>query len=361
MADAAASRFVDPSRAGDAGQAKRIPSLDGLRALSILLVLVGHLGYAEGFHSWWTDAYAHAGVRVFFVVSGYLITTLLLREREATGAISVGQFYLRRAWRILPVAYAYLTVVTISDHSHLSWRDLALSWGYLASYAFAFGTLPWNLFHLWSLSVEEQFYLVWPLITARRLRWAKRVAWAAVLLAPICRYWFDRRKLHLMTLFSFPSVVDSLAIGCLIALGAVPLIRRVASARWGGLVWLVALLIPQATQVIGEHHRLFPLTQLYYTGWTLFNVCVGAGILWAIAAQPKALNHWIPVWVGTLSYGLYIWQMPFMNPEAHLGFPLNLMLAFAAASASYYLLEQPLLRVRDRLEQSEPEAMRKAA
>jgi peptidoglycan/LPS O-acetylase OafA/YrhL len=287
---------------------------------------------------------------VFFVISGYLITTLMLREHEGTGGVSVRQFYIRRAWRILPVAYAYLTVITLAQHAQFSWRDIGLCWGYMASWASYFGTLPWNLNHLWSLSVEEQFYLAWPLIFALSIRWAKRAAWAAVVMAPLCRYWFGHHELSLMALWSFPAVVDSIATGCLMALYSRPLVRLVANRRWLGFAWLVAVILP-ALGAVGDHTRfLWPLPQLFgHSVWTLFNVCVGAGNLWAIAAQPKVLNHWLPVWVGTLSYSLYIWQMPFMNPQANIRFPINLVLVFTAAAASYYLLEQPMLRLRGRL------------
>jgi peptidoglycan/LPS O-acetylase OafA/YrhL len=109
----------------------RIPSLDGLRALSISFVLLGHLAFTPGFpitRSWWTDAYAHYGVRIFFVISGYLITTLLVREREKTGAIDLKQFYIRRAYRILPAAYFYLIVVTLVFHASLPFKYLVAAY-----------------------------------------------------------------------------------------------------------------------------------------------------------------------------------------------------------------------------------------
>ena len=328
----------------------RIPSLDGLRALAILMVLVGHAVISAGSGSWWTATYAHLGVLVFFVVSGYLITTLMLREAGRTGAVNVQQFYIRRVWRILPVAYAYLTVITVLQHTQFSWRDISLSWGLLASYAACFDNFPWDLGHLWSLSVEEQFYFVWPLIVASSICWAKRTAWAAVIIAPLFRYLFGHYGFEKTAYYSLPAVMDSIATGCLIALYAKPLTRLVGNRRWLGIVWLVAFCAP-ALIVIADHTRfLWPLPQLFgHCAWTLFNVCVGVGILWAIAAQPRVLNHRFPVWLGTISYSLYVWHMPFMNPQAEIAFPLNFVMAFAAAFASYSLLEQPILRLRNRL------------
>ncbi len=350
------------SRTPDDGHTDRIPSLDGLRAVSILMVVVGHLAYGAGFHAWWTDAYAHAGVRVFFVISGYLITTLLLREREETGCIGERQFYIRRAWRILPVAYAYLLCITIARHKDFSWPDLALSWTYLTSYAYVLGPLPWDLSHLWSLSVEEQFYAGWPLLVAGRMRWAKRVAWVAILAAPLCRYWFRQHRLNLMAIFSFPVVIDSLATGCLIALYTATPARTIATRRWAALAWVAAFMAPQLVHVIGEHPRIFAYAEVFYASvWTLFNLCVGVGVLWAVATQPRVLNHWFAIWIGTISYGLYIWQMPFMNPDTHLRLPVNLLAAVGVAAASYYLLEQPLLRMRRHVGQTPRKIVRKAA
>src|SRR4051812_33176028 len=147
----------------------RIPSLDGLRALSISLVLLAHFSYSAGFpihHSPVLDLYAHYGVRIFLVISGFLITSLLLREKERTGTIDLKQFYLRRAYRLLPAAYLYLVVITILFHESLTFKYLVAAYMYLTSYALH---SPWVLMHLWSLSVEEQFYLLWPAALALSL------------------------------------------------------------------------------------------------------------------------------------------------------------------------------------------------
>ena len=102
----------------------RISSLDGIRAVAISLVLADHSVVSRTTpHSWWLAVGAHAGVLLFFVLSGFLITHLLLQESARTGAFSVPQFYLRRVWRIFPVSFAYLAVVTALYHNQFSWRD----------------------------------------------------------------------------------------------------------------------------------------------------------------------------------------------------------------------------------------------
>lgn len=330
----------------------RIPSLDGLRASSILLVLAGHFAYAAGFNSQITDIYAHAGVRTFFVISGYLITTLMLREIERYGTLSIRGFYVRRAWRILPAAYAYLAVVTWIEHAQFSWTDIGLSWGYLASFT-PLGAPPWDLSHLWSLSVEEQFYLVWPLIVAAGAVRTKEVAWAAVLAAPLFRH--AQHEISTLNMLLNLQVIDSIAAGCLLALYAPKLIGFVSNHRWLGLAWPLALLLPalltigDRTQWLWLHTQwLGPLLQqlLAHSVWAIFNVLAGIGVLWAIIATPKILNHWLPVWIGTISYSLYLWQMPFMNPEAPISLWLRIPLALGCAALSYYAIERPVLALR---------------
>ena len=326
---------------------KRIPSLDGLRAVSIMLVLIGHIAYAVGFNSWLTEAYSRAGVLVFFVISGYLITTLMLREIAKTNTLNVKQFYLRRMWRIMPVAYCYLAVVTAVQHTQFSWRDIALSWTYLGSYLYYFSHVPWNLGHLWSLSIEEQFYVVWPLIVALGIGRARFSAWACITIAPILRYVLGHHGSGMTALlFSFPGVMDSIATGCLCAIYA-PKIGPVRN-RWVAFSWLFVIVLP-ALEKIGNARWLWPIPQLLgHCRLTVFNLAVGVGILWAIAVAPRILNHWLPVWIGTLSYSLYLWQMPCMNPAFRLWIGWRILLSLILASGSYYLIESRFLKLRER-------------
>jgi peptidoglycan/LPS O-acetylase OafA/YrhL len=145
----------------------RIPTLDGFRAISIGLVALYHLFRTRGFPSPpvlapWMRWLGELGVRVFFVISGYLITGLLLRELRATGKIAIGRFYFRRALRLFPAFYAFLLVVAVLEGAGV----IALNPGDLrsaATYTMNYHANPsWWLIHCWSLSVEEQFYLVWP-------------------------------------------------------------------------------------------------------------------------------------------------------------------------------------------------------
>ena len=173
---------------------KRLPSLDGLRAISALMVVVGHAGKVLQvgrhlpFGSGVVDVWGPVGVTVFFVLSGFLITRLIVRERRTTGTMDVRAFYLRRALRILPAYWVYIAVIAILARMHLVLaspssfaRSLSFTTNYLNPHS-------WVLNHSWSLSIEEQFYLLWPalLIIASEKR-ARRAAQWLIVATPILR------------------------------------------------------------------------------------------------------------------------------------------------------------------------------
>lgn len=199
-----------------------LPSLDGIRAVSILLVLLGHVGGTQGLPrlDLGVGDYAHLGVVVFFVISGFLITSLLLSEHETHGRISLKLFYARRSLRIFPASYAYvatLVVLTLLGIIHVPARHIWYAVTYMVNY------LPdasWQVGHLWSLSVEEQFYLFWPgLFVVFRPKEALKIAVAVVLLGPVARIaaWFLLKGTPYYDLSLFPTVADSLATGCVLA------------------------------------------------------------------------------------------------------------------------------------------------
>ena len=138
---------------------QRIPSLDGLRAISITLVILSHLVKWKHISLEVLGSYGALGVHVFFVLSGYLITNLLLHEYERSSTISLRDFYIRRAYRIFPAAFVFLVVVIILYWQQIRWYHAAAALLYVANMDMA---RPWIFGHLWSLSIEEQFYLLWP-------------------------------------------------------------------------------------------------------------------------------------------------------------------------------------------------------
>ena len=195
----------------------RIPSLDGLRAISILAVVVGHGVPIFGIQSHLMGHLGNFGVRVFFLISGFLITTLLLKEWDATGGISIKNFYIRRALRIFPAFYVYVGVVGVLAALgliELYKGDMMHALTYTMNYHMK---RAWYLNHIWSLAVEEQFYLLWPaaLMLAGPRRGRMGVA-AVLFLAPLIRlvmyFGFDASYTALMR--HFQAVSDALATGC---------------------------------------------------------------------------------------------------------------------------------------------------
>lgn len=346
----------------------RIPSLDGFRAISILMVLYGHASGTRDFPisvvgkygSWFGDV-AHLGVLVFFVISGFLITSLMMREREATGTISLKRFYLRRVLRIFPAFYAFIVVLAIAvwlGAIHLTGRDFAFALTYTVNYM---PGLPWLTGHLWSLSIEEQFYLLWPLtLLMLRERRALIIAVVAIFAGPLVRmairewiFHVDPHSLGGMTK-SFPAMSDYLAAGCALALLRPWLLTRtwylhLTASRWLALAIPLVLLINR----MGNH------TTAILLGSPVMNVCIAllieSATRHADSLAGRFLN-WKPmVFLGVGSYSLYLWQQLFLDYQSESwisAFPQNLVFAFLAALASWCLIERPFLRLRRRLRNS---------
>jgi peptidoglycan/LPS O-acetylase OafA/YrhL len=341
-------------------KSSRLPALDGLRAISILLVLLGHTVGTRNFPlqpGAATGALAGYGVRVFFVISGFLITTLLVKEFEKTGTISLKGFYIRRTYRIFPAFYAYLAVIAALSFAgviKMMDGDMLAAATYTMNYH---RPRAWYLGHLWSLSVEEQFYLLWPAIVLLLERKnAIIIAGLAILAAPMLRValWILMPANRLGIGETFPTVFDALAVGCLLA-G----IRDALAANrfYSGLLksplfvfvpilGLVALFVPRVS---------FDLL----VGQTIQNVTIAMTVDWAVRQHETPVGILIgrlldaaPIaWIGRLSYSLYLWQQAFINRTGThwvQSFPINLVAAFVMAVVSYYLIEQPILRLRDR-------------
>jgi peptidoglycan/LPS O-acetylase OafA/YrhL len=338
---------------------RRIPSLDGIRAVAILLVLWAHVSGGRGYPAWaniWTaNPHYHLGilgVRIFFVLSGFLITGLLLEERARHGRVSLRQFYLRRTLRIVPAYAAYLSVVLVLAWAglvSLTRTDVAHALTYTTNYDPARSRV---VTHLWSLSVEEQFYLLWPAVVAvLALRRAARVAVGVVLVVPLVR-------LAAVTWFPgsaqagggpFEVTADALAIGCLLALWrdelwASRVYRALLLARWPiPLLFAVGMLCGLSTKLgllVGETCVLVAI-----------GLAIDRSVRRPTGLAGRVLNARPMVAIGVASYSLYLWQQLVLDasPTATFAFPINLAMAGALAWGSYRYIEQPALRWRQRL------------
>jgi peptidoglycan/LPS O-acetylase OafA/YrhL len=359
-----------PGRPGASG-AGRIPSLDGVRAVSILLVVVSHLIGTRGFPVTTTPLLdlGDLGVRVFFVLSGFLITGLLLSEWGRTARIDLRAFYVRRTLRIFPAFYAYLAVLALlalAGAVTLRGGDLLRAATYTINYS---STHDWLVGHAWSLAVEEQFYLTWPLL----LLWltparAPLGALAAIALAPAMRVLLMALPdgtigLQAFVGASFETMADAIATGALLALVRDRLwtwapYRRLVGTGWalllpvvgltaGSLRWWGPWVSPGVDWVLSGVHAA--------VGITVLNLCIAMGIDRVVRIHDgplgRLLNQRQVAFLGTLSYSVYIWQQLFLDRRTdawHARFPQNTLLVLAAALLSYHLVEQPVLRLRDR-------------
>jgi peptidoglycan/LPS O-acetylase OafA/YrhL len=320
----------------------RIHSLQGVRAICISLVLLAHVAGTRNFPaSRVLESYGNPGVRIFLILSGYLITSQLVKERERTKSISLQNFYARRAYRIFPAAYVFMAVAIAAHWPALSRMNILTALTYTLNY---YPRGDHVLGHLWSLGVEEQFYLLWPLCLLLFFRRRLSIVCAVILSGPPLRmlFWLLWRRAGLE--HPFPVFMDALATGA-----ALSLVEPMLGRFHGMLLSRKFLIVPSLTLLI-------PLTQLWSNRWyesvgySIFHLGVALSLLHVMTRRYWLLN-WAPlVWVGSISYSLYLWQQPFLNrwsaaPWA--AFPLNLALAVAFAAASYYLIEQPFLKSRE--------------
>lgn len=298
--------------------AGRIPSLDGLRAISIILVTCAHVVPAAGtpFPASWhgIDRYGAVGVNVFFVISGFLITHLLFREIGSHGRISLGGFYSRRMYRILP---AYLTLLATA--AYLSTLGLAYvdPRGWLPALTFTWAIIPGlderTIGQVWSLSVEEHFYLIWPItLVILGRKHAPMALIAMILVAPALRFLiWEESPWGIDGDFFTPTRMDTIAVGCLLAYFAHSPRGRELSVRIEGrgdalaLAGIAGVLISKEVLSLSGKYILGPGPAIEATATSL--------VIFAMISDPRSilgrlLNSRPVVAIGVLSYSLYLGQ-----------------------------------------------------
>jgi len=329
----------------------RIPSLDGVRAIAISLVVMGHWAEVR-FQSDVAGSFASLGRRIFFVLSGYLITMLLMKEYGKSETIDLRRFYVRRAYRILPAAIVFMVPVFAIFWHELRWYHMAAAAFYVVNFDFSH---PWFLGHLWSISVQEQFYFLWPCALKKWQRRRVAIVIAAVAFAPLYRVACHLLQLHGRADETFPAVADILAIGCLLAFFG----KKLPEIRtwWAALMLLPVVLVPIYVGLMRFH--ITPV--LLFLLWPAMHFSI-AGLLLHVVQRPYWILNVKPVaWLGKISYSLYLWQQLFAYGQ-HPRPWYFVLFAVVAACASYYLIEQPMLRVREqRLERRRVQALAAAA
>lgn len=335
----------------------RIPTLDGWRGVAILLVLLDHTAQHSRFeHQLWGNL-GQFGVDIFFVLSGYIITTRLIGERAKSSTINLRNFYWRRAFRILPLVTTYLvTLCLLSLFANLAdfrASEIVSSAFFFRNYQFAANPIGIYTIHFWSLSIEEHFYLMWPAL----LLWFgnRRALWVSIVGAITSAVWRLYECSHAGRAI-FPSArpdlhaiqtdarLDGLLLGCALALVLVePRIRSFIARNLRDAPLLLAFLIFASLLV----SRGFPS---FITN-VLVTIMLAHTLVFAEGVPYRWLNSRLLVWVGTVSYSVYVWQQLFLfHSDGILSiFPLNLACVFAVATCSFYFIERPAIAFGKRL------------
>jgi peptidoglycan/LPS O-acetylase OafA/YrhL len=340
---------------------RSIPSLDGLRAFSVGLVIFAHSldrlpGRAGHLIAARLGLVGLAGVNVFFVISGFLITHLLMKEQMRTGTIRLGNFYFRRLLRIFPPFYVYLGVVGVLwafGASPLTSR------GFLSAATYTFNYTPrwseWLVAHTWSLSLEEQFYLLWPpLLFLLGKRRGTNIAIGVIFLSPVVRvvsHWVTPSLMGLEWSM-LHTHLDTIMFGCVVALqwDEIRSYRFVRSLLkpfvFAFSVVFVVVCSPYLSFRFGGRYD-------WTIGYTLQSLLIALMLIHVVTLSKspvgRLLNLRLIRHLGVISYSLYLWQQLFTGPRAF-AFPLNLLAVLACAELSYWLIERPSFRLRDRLE-----------
>jgi peptidoglycan/LPS O-acetylase OafA/YrhL len=339
---------------------KHYNQIDGLRAVAVIPVMIVHC---------WPTALPGAGVGVdlFFVISGFVITNLLLTEFSETQSISIKNFYIRRALRIMPALLsvcfavsAFIVSLAVFEHSVAPLSKLAIVIAALSStmnWARAFDITGGSLLgHSWSLSIEEQFYLVWPLtllfFLKRNISKSKLLAGVILTILFIITW----RALLLGDNANFSRVTngtdtraDEIIIGCSLALSGVQ-----SSRTWIAKFWFIPMLALLACMTFSRYDD--PL--LYQTGYLVVMFSSAWLVLLArdeSTAYMNFLQTKLFLWIGRRSYSLYLWHFPIIVGLNMLGFngafwgAVCFIGSFFIADASYRLIERPALYLKDRL------------
>ena len=347
--------------------ARHVPELDGIRGIAIIAVLIHHqlttLSLNGGF----------LGVDLFFVLSGFLITGLLLSEFEQTGSISIKKFYMRRVLRLGPALGIYLiSCLVVAYYTQLidvqrQLKLIVIALVYSTNWRMAFGWDPVldTTAIIWSLSIEEQFYLAWPLLLFACLALkVKRKFIVLGLLMVIVAIAVHRNVLlsagadFKRLYYGTDTRADALLVGCWTALAPFHRFKKHLIFKAAGFIAALLLLFLVAKVSFTD-------VWLYRGGFTLIAVLCGCLIVVAANSPPRVLSavlQWFPLrWFGRISYGLYLWHWLVIQTTSLYFFGFwepwaKLALAVGIAAASFYLVERRVNRLKTRFTSRAPQS-----
>lgn len=329
---------------------KYFPELDGVRAVAAIMVILFHLSQM-GVRIPGPASFGETGVDLFFVLSGFLITGILLKARERDWE-EVRTFYIRRSLRIFPLYYAYIIVASALGASIAGWN-----WVYLQNVPFAFGAPMGNIGHFWSLAVEEQFYFVWPFVVMfLPRRWLQATLWSMLAVTFLCRFAlveFTHIEVYYLTI----TRLDGLAAGAILALHH----SRGTLARHRNKMMVLAVISFVLVGWEGLRFRGAALPFVQITKFSLFACFYASFVGLLLTSKRNALTTVFasrPMrWLGRISYGLYVFHPQMLRLcfgylhaySALVRACAGLSATLAITSLSWYAFERPLLRLKDRI------------
>jgi peptidoglycan/LPS O-acetylase OafA/YrhL len=321
-------------------------ALDGVRALSILAVVFFHC------RAPWGDG-GFVGVDVFFVLSGFLITSLLAAEHR-NGGIEIGAFYARRALRLYPTLLlllaAYVALAPILWPTDDRWLVVVLNAFYVMDYTLAFWNVPSPTGHTWSLGVEEKFYLLWPLLLPLLLRTRRPIAWllGAFLVVTAWRYSVALKSGWLQAYFRFDTHMSGILLGAIAALTRLKVSKPAFAIACTTLVILVAVPIIATTAFsVSVEGVTLGITLAELSAFVLVRYV-------AEHAKSRFLSSGPMVYIGKLSYGIYLWHFPLVillrdvySQPWWITLSSTLLFSFAMAALCLHLVDMPIRRWRE--------------
>ena len=354
-----------------------VPTLDGWRAIAIIIVLISHAADSIADFLRMVDVndqinmkFGFFGVGIFFALSGFLITTQMVFNEREHGSFNIRQFYWRRCFRILPAAYFYLLVVALLSFAgviNVSLERWISSLLFFNNYSTAADS--WYVDHFWSLAVEEHYYLLWPIVFVVSRNNKTRLI-VAVALAIFIAIW---RLINFKYLGGFSShhiwsrtdiCADAILWGAIFALiRAVPSLKRRLDRLYATPWFLRALIV--MIFLLGCKFLAFPgwwLGELMSHAFLVIFIpmAIFGGISRSTGRFATFMESALLRWIGRISFSLYLYQQLFLvldegermaSPWNLLqGFPLNFVMTFCLAIVSYHFIEQPLIKLGRKIE-----------
>jgi len=341
-----------------------IPEFDGLRGVAILGVILFHAGapFLKG---------GFIGVDIFFVLSGFLITSFLIKEFDKYDSINIKNFYVRRILRLIPallfllITYCFISFLLLSgEAAKKNYIDALISFFYLSNWARAFSIHPPDfLGHTWSLSIEEQFYMIWPIILLTMLRFRIKRHYIAIitssiaLLAWMLRIYLSVNSASAERIYNgLDTRADALMIGCTIGIAIYSgLINENAKKTIEKLLISLCPISIFCLSMLSIVAR-WDSPWMSYLGFTIVEIMSSILVFDILINEQSVIRKFLLnvgfVWIGKISYSLYLWHYPIyrtmkaMKYDGFTTFIVGTILTFIMSMFSYYVIEKPILKFK---------------